>query len=338
MVERKLRWGILSTARIGIRTVIPAIQQSHNGIVAAIASRDAQSARETAQALGIPRAFGSYDALLDSPDIDAVYIPLPNSLHKEWSIRAATRGKHILCEKPFALNASQVDDMIAAARQHRVLLAEAFMYRFHPQFTRVKELIAEGAIGKVQVIRSAFGFQLDDLNNIRLRSELGGGSLMDVGCYCVNASRWIAGAEPVAAQASAVFGEKSQVDEALSGILRFPNGVAAHFDSSFRSAYREWLEIQGAEGRLELERPFRSHAVGGVGQVILHRKDNTRQEFTTPAVNQYQLMVEHFADAALNGKALLYPPEEGRANLRVMDGLSESARSGRAIELPANFR
>ncbi|HEX7586819.1 MAG TPA: Gfo/Idh/MocA family oxidoreductase [Anaerolineae bacterium] len=335
MTDRKLRWGILSTAKIGIKTVIPAIQQSGNGVVAAIASRDARAARETAQSLGIADSFGSYAALLESPDIDAVYNPLPNSLHKEWSIRAAEHGKHILCEKPFALNTAEVDEMIAAAKQHHVLLMEAFMYRFHPQIARVKELIASGAIGATQVIRSAFGFRLEDYANIRLNKTLGGGSVMDVGCYCVNVSRLIAGTEPTQVQANEVIGQ-SQVDEAMAAILRFPHDVIAHFDSSFRTDYREWLAIQGSEGRMELERPFRSHAAGGEGKITLYRKDNTHEVFTTRPVNQYTLMAEHFADAVLSGKPLQYPPELDRGNMRVIDALYESARTQNAVNLPAN--
>ena len=337
MTDKKLRWGILSTAKIGLKTVIPAIQQSGNGVVTAIASRDLQAAREAAQSLGIPNSFGSYQALLESSTIDAVYNPLPNNMHKEWSIRAAEQGKHILCEKPFALNTTEVDEMIASAQQHRVLLMEAFMYRFHPQMARVQELIAGGAIGKMQVIRSAFGFLLEDYANIRLNRALGGGAVMDVGCYCVNVSRLVAGAEPVQVQAAAVIG-RSQVDEMLAGILRFPNDVIAHFDSSFRTDYREWLVIQGSEGRLELERPFRSHAVGGVGKITLHRKDNTEEVFTTEPVNQYQVMAEHFADAVLNGKPLRYPPELDRGNMRVIDALYESARTEKAVNLPAKLR
>ncbi len=333
MTDKKLRWGILSTAKIGIKTVVPAIQQSQNGVVAAIASRNTQAAQEAAQSLGIPHAFASYETLLESSEIDAVYIPLPNSMHKEWTIRAAAHGKHILCEKPFALNTAEVDEMIAAAQQHRVLLMEAFMYRFHPQIAKAQELIVHGAIGAPQIIRSAFGFRLEDLSNIRLSRELGGGSLMDVGCYCINVSRLIAGAEPVEVQASAVFGDKSRVEEELVGILRFPNDVFAHFDSSFHTDYREWLQVQGSEGRLELERPFRSHAVGGEGKIVLHRTDNTSETLTTHAVNQYQLMVEHFADAVLNGQPLQYPPELDRGNMRVIEALYESARTGHAVKI-----
>ncbi|MDE3087861.1 MAG: Gfo/Idh/MocA family oxidoreductase [Chloroflexota bacterium] len=336
MADPKLRWGILSTGRIGIKALLPAIRESQNGVVAAIASRDLKTAQDAAKANGIPRAFGSYDALLESPDIDAVYIPLPNSLHKDWTIRAAERGKHVLCEKPFALNASEVDEMIAAAKQHRVLLMEAFMYRFHPQFAQVQELIARGAIGAVQIIRCAFCFYLDNLDNIRLKKDLGGGALMDVGCYCVNMARGIAGAEPLEVRADAVIGETSQVDETLTAILRFPKGIVAHFDASFRTDYREWLDIQGSEGRIELPRPIKPQSAGG-GEFFLYHGEDC-ETIVTPFANHYQLMVEHFADAVMHGTPLRYPPELDRANMRVIDALYESARTGQTVNLPANLR
>jgi D-xylose 1-dehydrogenase (NADP+, D-xylono-1,5-lactone-forming) len=336
MTDQKLRWGVLSTARIGINAVIPAIQQSSNGVVAAIASRDATRAQEVAKALNIPRAFGSYDALLESSDIDAVYIPLPNHMHHEWTIRAAERGKHILCEKPFALNAAQVDEMIAAAKQHHVLLMEAFMYRFHPQFAKLKALIAEGAIGKVQTIRSAFGFFLDRPNDIRIRKETGGGALMDVGCYCVNMARLVTDAEPLHAQAEVVLRESSGVDDSLAAIMRFPGDVIALFDCSFRTDYREWLQVQGTKGRLDVPRPVKP--MSNPAEIILSRGEKTDAMFesisyTVPAANHYRLMVEHFADAVLNGAPLRYPPELDRGNMRVIDALYESARTGHAVQL-----
>ncbi|CAG0940355.1 D-xylose 1-dehydrogenase (NADP+) [Anaerolineae bacterium] len=332
-MDKKLRWGILSTAKIGMRSVIPAIQQSRNGFVAAIASRDEQHARDAAQSAKIPRAFGSYEALLDDPEIDAVYIPLPNNLHKEWTIRAAERGKHILCEKPFASNTAEVDEMIASAKQHRVVLMEAFMYRFHPQYARAQELIADGAIGELQVIRSAFSFRLEDLQNIRMQKQLSGGSLMDVGCYCVNQARFVAGAEPVEVQANAVLGNASQVDEIFAGILRFPGDVIAHFDSGFRQAYREMLEIAGSQGRIVVERPIKPGMAGGIGRITLVRADDSHETITTESANHYQLMCEHFADAVMNGAPLRYPPEEGRAQMRVIDALYEAARSGKVVEI-----
>lgn len=328
MTTQSLRWGILSTAKIARRAVIPAIQHSNNGIVAAIASRDAQTAQATAQALNIPRAFASYEALLESPEIDAVYIPLPNHLHKEWAIRAAQHGKHILCEKPFALNVGEVDEMIAAAKQHRVLLMEAFMYRFHPQFARVRELITAGAIGKVQVIRSAFCYTMNRPNDIRAKKEMGGGALMDVGCYCVNVSRLIAGTEPRAVQATMIERGSDGVDDAFAGILHFPNEVLGIFDCSFRTDYTEWLQIQGTEGRLDVPRPFKPLAQV---EIILHTGEKgdafaTQTSISVPSANHYQLMVEHFADAVLQGTPLQYPPELDRNNMQVIDALYQSAR------------
>ncbi len=336
MSNQKLRWGILSTAKIGIKAVIPAIQQSSNGMVAAIASRDMTRAQETAKALGIARAFGSYDALLGSSDIDAVYIPLPNHMHKEWTIRAAERGKHILCEKPFALNTAEVDEMVAAAKQQRVWLMEAFMYRFHPQFAKLKELIDGGAIGKVQTIRSAFSFFLNRPNDIRIKKETGGGALMDVGCYCVNMARLIAGAEPTQVQATLVMHENKQVDDTLAAILQFPGDVVAVFDCSFRTDYREWLQVQGTEGRLDVPRPVKP--MNHPAEIILSRGEKPDATFepttyTAPAANHYQLMVEHFADAVLTGTPLRYPPELDRGNMRVIDALYESARMGRRVAI-----
>ena len=332
-MDGKLRWGILSTAKIGIKQVMPAIRQSKNGELAAIASRSLDSAQEAAKPFGIPLAFGSYEEMLAARDVDAVYISLPNSMHKEWTIRAAEHGKHILCEKPLALNAAEADAMIVAARQNHVLLMEAFMYRFHPQFAKLKALIADGAIGDIKVIRGAFGFNIQDPKNIRLNAELGGGALMDVGCYCVHMARLVADAEPVEVRADATFG-KSGVDETLVGILRFPNDIVAHFDCSFRTDYRESLQVQGTKHRVDLPRPVKP---GTRSAEIFIRFDETSETnpnstlITAPAANHYRLMVEHFADAALNGKELRYPPEDARANMRVIDALYESARTGRAV-------
>ncbi len=329
MADQKLRWGILSTAKIGHRAVIPAIQQSRNGVVAAIASRDLATAQNAADALNIPRAFGSYDAMLTSSEIDAVYIPLPNNLHKEWTIRAAEAGKHILCEKPFALNTAEVKQMIAAAQEHHVVLMEAFMYRFHPQFTRVRQLIAEGAIGQVRTIRSAFCYTMGRPNDIRINKELGGGALMDVGCYCVNMARLITGTEPLTVQASAEFGA-TQVDLAFAAVMRFPDDVLAVFDCNFRSDYTEWLQIQGTSGRLEIPRPIKPS--GATAEIILRQGETAdaaarTTTFTVPAANHYTLMCEHFADVVLNGAPLAYPPELDLGNMRVIDALYASARA-----------
>jgi len=197
-MPEQIRWGILSTANIAVKRFIPGAVRSRNGVVAAIASRDLHRARDVAESLAIPRAYGSYQELLDDPEVDAIYNALPNSLHAEWTIKAAAAGKPILCEKPLALDADQAHRMIDGCRSHGVLLMEAFMYRFHPQHARVIELIESGAIGELRFVRTAFTFMLEPFpaDNVRLSSELGGGALMDVGCYCVNASRMLFGEEP----------------------------------------------------------------------------------------------------------------------------------------------
>jgi predicted dehydrogenase len=330
--ERKLRWGVISTANIGRIAVIPAIQASGNGELVSVASRDLPRAREFAGKCGIPRYFGTYEALLDDDGIDAVYNPLPNSLHREWTIRAAEQGKHILCEKPLALSAAECQEMEAAAAANGVKLMEAFMYRFHPRTDRVLELVRAGAVGQLRLIRSAFTFRLTRPDNIRLRPELGGGALMDVGCYCVNLSRTIAGSEPVVVQA---FGEwaASGVDTQLSGTLRFENGVTAQFDCALDIERREMYEVVGTQGRLEVPAAFLP-GTGDAGIHEVHRRDAAVLH-TVEGADQYRLMVEHFADAALNDRPLRYPPAEAAANLRVIEALYRSARlNGTPVALP----
>ena len=220
MQQDKLKWGVLSTANIGRVAVNPAIQASSNGELVAVASRDLETARLFAEKAEIPKSYGSYEELLADPGIDAIYNPLPNSLHSDWTIRAAEAGKHILCEKPLALNALECQEMADAAERCGVRMMEAFMYRFHPQTEKVLQLVRGGTIGEVSVIRSCFTFRLTDPTNIRLDPILGGGSLMDVGCYCVNVSRTVAAGEPVEVQAFAQWAS-SGVDEQMSGTLRF---------------------------------------------------------------------------------------------------------------------
>jgi predicted dehydrogenase len=323
-MEPPVRWGVLSTANIGKRAVIPAIQRSHNGQVLALASRDAAQARQAADTLSIPRAFGSYEALLADPEVEAVYIPLPNSMHREWAIRAAQAGKHILCEKPLALNAAECAEMAAAARQHGVLLMEAFMYRFHPQTLRVLELLRQGAIGAPRLIKASFSFHLTNPANIRLQPDLGGGALMDVGCYCVNVSRTLFGAEPVEAQAYAAW-SASGVDEVLAGSLRFPGGQIAQFDCGFALARRESYQVVGPDGLIEAPVAF---LPGHDDATLLIRRAAESATETIPGVDEYQLMVEHFAACVRGHAQPRYAAEEGAANMRAIEALYRSARNG----------
>jgi xylose dehydrogenase (NAD/NADP) len=325
MGEQRLRWGVIGTANIGRHAVIPALQRSGNGQLVAVASRDEEKAKSFAAELGIPRAYGRYEDLLAAEDIDAVYIPLPNSLHRPWTVKAAEAGKHILCEKPLALNAAECEEMAAAAEQHGVVLMEAFMYRFHPQTVRVLELLKEGAVGKVGLIYSAFTFRLTNPANIRLNPELGGGSLMDVGCYCVNVSRTLAGAEPVEVQAYANWG-KTGVDEEMVGTLRFADGLLAQFSCGLTLERREFYQVAGPDGHIEVQSAF----LPGTGDTTIHEHHGRRGVVVHPisGVDEYQLMVEHFAGCVLDQVAVRYSPAEATANMRVIEALYRSARGG----------
>ena len=330
MAEKILRWGVISTANIGRVAVLPALQRSSNGELVAVASRDEEKARTFAGKLGIPRAYGSYEALLAAEDIDAVYIPLPNSLHREWTIKAAEAGKHILCEKPLALDAAECEEMEAAAQQHGVVFMEAFMYRFHPQTEKVLQLVQSGAIGEPRLIYAAFTFRLTNPENIRLMPELGGGSLMDVGCYCVNIIRTVAGAipgagEPVEVQAYANWG-KTGVDEEMTGALRFANGLLAQFSCGLTLERREFYQVAGPEGHLDVQSAF----LPGTGDTTIYehhgREGSVAHEI--PGVDEYQLMAEHFADCVLSGTPVRYPPAEAASGMRVIEALYRSARDG----------
>lgn len=329
----RLRWGVLGTANIGRAAVNPAIQASHNGTLTAVASRDADRARAFARETGIPQHHGRYEDLLDDPGVDAVYIPLPNRLHREWTIRAAEAGKHILCEKPLAMDAAECLEMEAAAEANGVRLMEAFMYRFHPRTERLVALVREGAVGQVQAVRSCFTFRLTNPSNIRLDAALGGGALMDVGCYCVNVGRTLVGEEPERVQAFAEWGETG-VDLRMAGTLQFPGGVLASFDCALTLDRRETCEVAGTEGTLRIDPAF----LPGTGDVVLEeiRGRSPVQPHVVPGVDQYRRMVEHFADAVLHDRPLRYPPREAAANLRVIEALDRSAREGgRPVDVDA---
>ncbi len=250
----ELRWGILSSANIATEKVIPGIRKSARSRVVAIGSRDLERAQAVAVRHDIERAYGSYEALLADPDVDAVYIPLPNHLHAEWAIRAVRAGKHVLCEKPLALDVAEVDAMEKAARESGVVLAEAFMYRHHPQTLKVKELVDGGAIGAVRFVRGTFSFPLSRPDDVRLRPEWGGGCLWDVGCYPLSFTRFLLGAEPVEMFGSQVLGP-SGIDETFAGQLVFPGGVLAQVDAGFRSPVRAELEIAGTTGTIRVRHP-----------------------------------------------------------------------------------
>ncbi len=320
-----VRWGVLSTANIGRWAVNPAIQASANGELVAVGSRDGERAQAFAAEHGIPRAHASYEALLDDPDVDALYIPLPNSMHRDWTIRAAQAGKHVLCEKPLALDAAECADMAAAADDAGVVLMEAFMYRFHPRTQQVVSMLGDGVVGDLRTIRSSFTFKLTKPDNIRLDPDLGGGALMDVGCYCVNVSRTLAGAEPVEVSASARWTDRG-VDDELTGILRFPDGLTAHFDCSLTMERCEFYEAAGTDGHLHVASAFLPGTDDAV--IVESRGRAGTTEHVVTGVDEYRLMVEHFADCVENGTPVRYSAAEAAANMRTIESLYRSARNG----------
>ncbi|UCF93182.1 MAG: Gfo/Idh/MocA family oxidoreductase [Desulfobacterales bacterium] len=338
MTER-INWGVLGNARIARVCVIPAIQKSCNGTVRALATRTPANARGVAAQNGIPRVYDRYAALLADPAIDVVYIPLPNHLHHPWTLEALQAGKHVLCEKPLACNAREAREMAQAAATAGLLLMEAFMYRFHPRSRRIQQMVAEGVIGRPRLVRAAFCYPMDaailqNNGNARLKPEMGGGALLDVGCYSVSVARWLLGSEPAQAHAQAVYHARG-VDMHLVGSLGFPNGGLATLEASFITALQQTYTVVGDEGALELPHnafiPWEKDAV-----FTLRRKDEeTGQEHVIPGVDEYQLMVEHFAEAVLGQTGLAFAPEESIANLRVLDALAQAARTGQTLHLPS---
>jgi xylose dehydrogenase (NAD/NADP) len=320
----KIRWGVISTARIGRRHVIPAIQASRNGEVRAVASRTLDKAKAFAEELNIAHAYGSYEELIADPDIDAIYNPLPNHLHAEWSLRCAEAGRPTLCEKPLAADAAEAQTMVDAFAARGVLFAEAFMYRFHPRAQRVREMVAEGAVGEVQLMQASFSFRVRSEDNIRLRKDMAGGALMDVGCYCVNVMRFVTGEEPERVRAAARFGPTTGVDEWLVGALSFPSGALGHFDCGLRAHRAESYEIRGSEGSIVVEDAFVVDP--DTEAIIQYWHESGHEEITLPPVDQYQLMVEDFADALMEGRPPAFPPQDAVRNMAVIDRLLTSAR------------
>lgn len=323
-----LRWGVLGVANIAVRAVIPAIRRARNARLVAIASRTPARAEDAARQLGV-RAHGSYEALLDDPEVEAVYIPLPNSLHRAWTLRCAAAGKHVLCEKPLGLSAGECREMIAGCRARGVQLMEAFMYRFHPRTARVAELVRDGALGDIRLVRAAFTFAVrEPERNIRLRPDLGGGALYDVGCYVVNISRMILG-EPRQAFAWGHLGE-SGVDEVVGGLLRFEGDRIALLDCSVRLPRREVYEVVGTDAHLSVPSAF----LPGTADAEIHLMRGTeRTVLSVPGTDQYELMVEHFGEAVRAKTPVVFPPHDAVGNLAAIGALLRSLRSGGAEKI-----
>jgi predicted dehydrogenase len=323
----KVRWGILGVAKINDR-LLPAFARAENAELRALASRSPERARQAAAASGIPVAHGSYDALLDDPTVDAVYIPLPNTLHAEWTLKAAERGKHVLSEKPLAPTAAEAQRVVDACKARGVCLMDGFMWPHHPRTAKLRDFLDGGGIGEVRRVAGAFTFRLEPLNpaNIRLRPELAGGSLLDVGCYPVYGIRWAFGAEPERVYARAEY--RHGVDVALDGLLWFADGRTAAFDCGFTLPFRGWLEIAGTKGVVtvpEMWLPPRRAVYE------IRREGQPVEETAYEGADQIVQMLEDFGRAVLQGEPVRPDPQEAVRTLRVLDALARSAREERVV-------
>ncbi len=328
---QKLRWGVLSSAKIGRTKVIPAIQTSSLGEVVAIASRTQASADKAAQELGIKHAYASYEDLLADPNIDAIYNPLPNHLHVPWSIKAIEAGKHVLCEKPLGLNTADVEKLIQVAQAHPHLqVMEAFMYRFHPQWQTAKNLVREGSIGQVRSIHSHFAYNNHEQDNIRNNPDWGGGALMDIGCYCISLSRFIYDEEPLRVLGQITPYAGFDVDCFVSGIMEFADGNAT-FTASTKSEAEQYVEIHGEHGSILIPLPF--NPIADTITHIIVKRDGVSEELVQIPSDHYRNMADAFALSITNNHHVPTPLSDALANMKIIDAIFASARDSQWIAL-----
>ncbi len=323
---RKVRWGVLSTADIGTKKVLPAMQQGDYCQIEAIASRDLVKAQETAKQLGIPKAYGSYEALLADPELEAIYNPLPNHLHVPWSIKALQAGKHVLCEKPIGLSSDEGRELLEAAQGHPELkVMEAFMYRHHPQWQRAKKIVDEGGIGELRSIQTFFSYHNVDPNNIRNKAAIGGGGMMDIGCYCISLSRFIFDTEPERVVGIVEFDPVFQTDRLASGILDFGRGTSTFTCSTQLVSYQR-VNIFGLEGRVEIEIPF--NAPPDRPCKMWHQRGEEIEEIVLDICDQYAIQGDLFSRAILDDSRVPTPLEDAVANMEVIEAMFRSAELG----------
>jgi len=319
-------WGILGAGAVTTNATLPAMQRSCNGRVLALASRDLARAQALAKQWGVERVYTEYQALLADPQIDAVYIALPNHLHAHWTEQAALAGKHVLCEKPLASSAGEARQMLDRCQQARVQLMEAAMYRFHPRMQRLQEVVASGELGSLRLLHSAFSFPFKAQANYRQTRAYGGGALLDVGCYCANALCWVHGGPPVATHALTSYREAGGIDLESSAILRFAGGSLGHLQCSFLAAEYQMLEIVGEQGALLAPLAFTAWREDAT-LLRFQQGRQSREEHFAPA-DPYQLMVEHFVQALDNEVPLAYPPGEALWTMEVLDAIGACQEPG----------
>jgi predicted dehydrogenase len=323
---RKVRWGVLSTAKIGLQKVIPAMQAGRYSSVTAIASRDGDKARSAARQLGIAKAYDSYEALLADPDVEAVYIPLPNHLHVAWSIRSLEAGKHVLCEKPIGLTSREAEALVEASHRYpRQKVMEAFMYRFHPQWQMAVRLVSEGRIGQLRTLQSFFSYWNVDPQNIRNSPALGGGGLMDIGCYCISLSRLLFHDEPLRIMGTIESDPAMGIDRLASAVLQFRQGTSTFTCSTQLTPYQR-VNLFGTEGRIEIEIPF--NAPPDRACRIWHQRGPETQEIKIEVCDQYSLQGDLFSKAVLDDAPVPTPLQDAVANMRAIEAVFQSSRSG----------
>jgi predicted dehydrogenase len=328
----KVRWGILSTSNFAQAKIIPALLKCERVEVAAIASRDQARADEVARKFGIPKAYGSYEELLADPEIEVIYNPAPNHLHVPWTIKALEAGKHTLCEKPIGLSAAEALQLLEASKKYpKLKVMEAFMYRHHPQWRLARKLVEDGSIGALRTIHSFFSYFNDDPDNIRNKADIGGGGLMDIGCYNISLSRLIFGEEPRRVMGILDYDPKFKTDRIASGILDFGRGTATFTCSTQLASYQR-ANIFGDMGRIEIEIPF--NAPPDRPCRIWHGASAGVEEITFDICDQYTIQGEEFSLAIINDTPVPTPIEDALANMKVIEAVVESGRSGKWIELP----
>jgi predicted dehydrogenase len=327
---KKVKWGVLGVASIATRKVIPGMQKCALSEIVAIASRDTGRAGRAASELGISKAYGSYEHLLDDPEVEAVYNPLPNHLHVPWSIEAARRGKHVLCEKPIALNASETRELIEARDRHRVKIGEAFMVKTHPQWLRARELARGGAIGQLKSITTIFSYYNRDPSNVRHRAEWGGGGLLDIGSYPITLSRWMFGEEPLRVTGALELDPDFGTDRLASGIMEFRAGHSV-FACGTQTNYYQRMELLGTAGRLAVEIPFNApndrptYLTVADGMAVYAGKVTVEE---IPACDQYTVQGDAFSRAIRDDTEVPVPLEDAWGNMKVIDAIFRSAQSG----------
>jgi predicted dehydrogenase len=328
---KKVSWGILSTSKFAMRATIPAMQKSKYSSVVAIASRDKARGEAVAAQLGIPKVHGSYESLLYDPEIDAVYIPLPNHLHVDWTMKALHAGKHVLCEKPIGLSYSDASRLEEAAKDFPNLkVMEAFMYRHHPQWIKVKELVAQKAIGEVKGVHSLYSYYNVDASNIRNMAEIGGGAMLDIGCYCTSLSRYVFDSEPARVLGRIEFDPQTKIDRLSSGVLDFGAGVATFTCGTQLQSYQR-VNIFGTHGRIELEIPF--NAPNDRRCRIWLQKGQSTEEISFDVCDQYTIQADSFAQAILTNGKVFTPLSDAMANMKVIDAVHDSAARGEWMKM-----